>query len=34
MIRLYNVIDVRTGKFYSVAVVSQNMLKYFEAAEE
>lgn len=34
MIRLYNVIDIRTGKFYSVAVVSQKNLKYFEAAEE
>lgn len=34
MIRLYNVIDVRTGKFYSVAVVSQRTAKYFEAVEE
>ena len=34
MVKLYNVTDIRTGRFYSVAVVAQRMAKYFEAAEE
>lgn len=33
MIRLENVIDIRTGKFYSVVVVSERKAKYFIPAE-
>lgn len=33
MIRLENVIDTRTGRFYSVAVVSQRNAKWFVEAE-
>jgi hypothetical protein len=32
MIRLYNVIDIRTGQFHSVAVVSQKNVKWFVPA--
>ena len=31
---LYNVIDIRTETYYSVAVVSEKNLKYFVPAEE
>lgn len=31
-ITLYNVIDIRTGKFHSVAVVSENKVKFFKQA--
>ena len=34
MIRLYNVIDIRTGRFYSVAVVAERMARFFEAVAE
>lgn len=33
MIRLYNVEDLRTGRFHSVAVVSQKNAKWFVPAE-
>ena len=33
MVRLYNVIDIRTGQFHSVAVVSQRNVKWFIPAE-
>ena len=33
MIRLYNVIDTRTGRFHSVAVVSRKNAKWFVEAE-
>ena len=33
-ITLYNVIDIRTGKFHSVAVVSASKAKYFVPADE
>lgn len=33
MIRLENVIDIRTGKFYSVVVVTERKAKYFIPAE-
>lgn len=29
MITLYNVIDTRTGRFHSVAIVSERKVKYF-----
>lgn len=32
MIRLTNVIDIRTGQIYSVAVVRPNMVKWFVQA--
>ena len=34
MITLRNVIDVRTGKRHSIAVVKENKVKYFVPAEE
>ena len=34
MIRLENVIDIRTGRFYSVVVVSERKAKYFIPANE
>lgn len=34
MVTLYNVIDTRTGKWYSVAVVSEKNAKYFVPADE
>lgn len=34
MIRLYNVIDIRTNKFHSVAIVNKRKAKYFVPAEE
>lgn len=33
MIRLENVIDIRTGKFYSVVIVSERKAKYFVPVE-
>ena len=33
MIRLYNVVDIRTGQFHSVAVVSQKNAKWFVHGE-
>ena len=33
MIKLYNVIDTRTGRFHSVAIVSQRNVKWFVEAE-
>lgn len=33
MIRLYNVIDTRTGRFHSVAIVSRKNAKWFVEAE-
>ena len=33
MIRLYNVVDLRTGQFHSVAVVSQKNAKWFVHGE-
>ncbi len=33
IVRLYNVIDTRTGQFHSVAVVSQKHAKWFVPAE-
>ena len=32
MVKLYNVTDVRTGRFYSVAIVLPRMVKYFAEA--
>lgn len=32
-VTLYNVIDIRTGQYYSVAVVKENKAKYFVPAE-
>jgi len=34
MITLYNVIDIRTGKRHSVAIVSEKNAKWFVPAEE
>lgn len=34
MIKLYNVIDTRTGRFHSVAIVSRKNAKWFVPAEE
>lgn len=28
-VKLYNVIDIRTGKFHSVAIVKKENVKYF-----
>lgn len=33
MVKLYNVIDTRTGNFHSVAVVKEKNVKYFVMAE-
>ena len=33
MIKLYNVIDTRTGRFHSVAIVSRKNAKWFVEAE-
>ena len=33
MIKLYNVIDIRTGNYYSVAVIRPRNVKYFIPAE-
>ena len=33
MIRLYSVVDIRTGRFHSVAVVSQRNVKWFVPGE-
>jgi hypothetical protein len=33
MIKLYNVIDTRTGRFHSVAIVSKRNAKWFVPAE-
>ena len=33
MVTLYDVIDIRTGNYYSVAVVKQRNAKYFVPAE-
>lgn len=33
MIKLYNVIDTRTGRFHSVAIVSRKNVKWFVEAE-
>ena len=32
MVTLYNVIDTRTGKHHSVAIISEEDAKYFEDA--
>ena len=34
MITLYNVIDIRTGKFHSVVKVNPNRAKWFEPGPE
>ena len=34
MVKLYNVIDTRTGQFHSVAVVKERNVKWFEKVEE
>lgn len=34
MVTLHNVIDTRTGKFHSIAVVSEKKVKYFIPANE
>lgn len=34
MTTLYNVIDIRNGRFYSVVVVSERKAKYFVPVEE
>lgn len=34
MIRLENVIDIRTGQFHSVAIVKERNVKYFIPASE
>lgn len=34
MIRLENVIDIRTGQFHSVAIVKERNAKYFIPANE
>ena len=34
MVRLENVIDTRTGQFYSVAIVKQRIARFFVPAEE
>ncbi len=34
MVTLKNVIDTRTGKFHSVAVVKERNVKWFVSAEE
>lgn len=34
MVTLYNVIDTRTNRFHSVAVVTERNAKYFVPAEE
>lgn len=34
MVTLYNVIDTRTGKFHSEAVVYEENVKYFKPIEE
>lgn len=34
MVKLYNVIDTRTGNFHSVAVVKEKNVKYFVRAEK
>lgn len=33
MVTLYNVMDIRNGKIYSVVVVSERKAKYFIPAE-
>lgn len=33
-VTLYNVIDIRTGQHYSVAVIKENKAKYFVPAEQ
>ena len=33
MITLYNVIDTRTGKYYSVAVIAPRMARFFVEAD-
>ena len=33
MIKLFNVIDIRTNQFHSVAVVKKRHVKYFVSAE-
>ena len=33
MIKLHNVIDLRTGKFHSVAIVKESHAKYFTDGE-
>lgn len=32
MIKLFNVIDIRTGQFHSVAIVSKNNVKWYQQA--
>ena len=34
MVTLYNVIDTRTGKHHSIAIVSEKKAKYFISAEQ
>lgn len=34
MIKLFNVIDIRTGQFHSVAIVKERNAKYFIPANE
>lgn len=33
-IKLFNVIDIRTGQFYSVAIVKEKNVKWFKVVEE
>lgn len=33
MIKLFNVIDIRTGQFHSVAIVSERNAKYYQIKE-
>lgn len=34
MVRLENVIDIRTNQFYSVAIVKERNVRWFVSAEE
>ena len=34
MVKLTNVIDIRTGQFHSVAIIKQRNVKWFVPAEE
>lgn len=34
IITLYNVIDIRSGMFYSIAIIRERQAKWFVAVEE
>lgn len=34
MITLYNVIDIRTNSYYSIAIVSKSKVKYFISSDK